>query len=516
MSGNGNAAVYFVDRHVDQGRGDKVAFREATGLKRTLTYRDLATQSGRVAGALKDAGVMPQERAIMLVLDQIEFPEVFWGCLKSGVVPVPLNTLLATSVYETVFNDSQATCIFVSEELLPVATPAIEACATLKTVIVVGADVPKEMIAYTDFITQGTPMPAIDTAGDDVAFWLYSSGTTGQPKGVRHIHGNLKFTADTYGKQVLKIREDDVVYSVAKIFFAYGLGNAMTFPMSVGATTILNSERPTPKSSVDIIAAYRPSVFCGVPTLYAAILAYLDGGASMPELELRSCISAGEALPEDIGTRWRALWGVDILDGVGSTEMLHIFLSNSGDNIRYGTSGVAVPGYNVRLVDEAGKNPALGEIGELLVQGASAAIDYWNQSQKSENTFEDGWVRTGDKYTQSDTGQYIYCGRTDDMFKVSGIWVSPFEVEQALASHKDVLEAAVVAAQDDQGLEKPMAFVVLKSGEDNAALQQALKDHVKDKVGKWKYPRWIKIVPDLPKTATGKIQRFKLRAGADV
>jgi 4-hydroxybenzoate-CoA ligase len=515
MSGNENAAVYFVDRHVDEGRGDKVAFCEATGLARELTYGGLATRSGKVAGALSGVGVRPQERAIMLVLDQVEFPEIFWGCLKSGVVPVPLNTLLATPVYEAIFKDSQATCIFVSEELLSVAQPAINACPDLKTIIVVGTDVPKEMESFAGFITKGTPISATEAASDDVAFWLYSSGTTGLPKGVRHIHGNLKFTADTYGKQVLKIREDDVVYSVAKMFFAYGLGNAMTFPMSVGATTILNSERPTPASSIDIIAAHRPSVFCGVPTLYAAILAYLDG-ADRPLVEFRSCISAGEALPEDIGTRWCALWGVDILDGVGSTEMLHIFLSNSGDNITYGSSGVAVPGYNVRLVDEAGKDPATGEIGELLVQGASAAVDYWNQPRKSQGTFEDGWVRTGDKYTLSDTGQYIYCGRTDDMFKVSGIWVSPFEVEQALASHKDVLEAAVVAAQDDQGLNKPMAFVVLKTGEDSDGLQQALKDHVKDKVGKWKYPRWIKIVPDLPKTATGKIQRFKLREGADV
>ncbi len=516
MSKQGNAALYFVDRHVGEGRGDKVAFREATGLMRELTYEQLATRSGMVAGALNDAGIYPQERAIMLMLDQIEFPQIFWGCLKSGVVPVPLNTLLATQVYETIFKDSQASCIFVSEELLPVVTPAIEACPELKTVIVVGANTPSGMQGFAMFINKALPANALDVAGDDIAFWLYSSGTTGQPKGVRHIHNNLKFTADTYGKQVLKICENDVVYSVAKIFFAYGLGNAMTFPMSVGATAILNSERPTPENSVEIITEYQPSIFCGVPTLYAAILAYLDACGDKPMVNLRSCISAGEALPEDIGTRWRALWGVDILDGVGSTEMLHIFLSNSGDNISYGTSGVAVPGYNIRLVDEMGNSPAQGEIGELLVQGASAAFDYWNQPQKSQSTFESGWVRTGDKYTLSGADRYIYCGRTDDMFKVSGIWVSPFEIEQALAAHMDVLEAAVVAARDDQGLEKPMAYVVLKDGEDNAALQQALKDHVKEKIGKWKYPRWIKIVPDLPKTATGKIQRFKLRENTDV
>ncbi len=516
MSYEGNAALYFVDRHVDEGRGERIAFQEAVGQKRQISYRELSACSGKVAGALADAGIHPNERAIMLVLDKIEFPEIFWGCLKSGVIPVPLNTLLATSVYETVFNDSKAACLFISEELLPVVSPAIKTSAHLNKIIVVGANAPEGMESYTDFTAKAKPVDAIDAACDDVAFWLYSSGTTGQPKGVRHIHGNLKFTADTYGKQVLKIREDDVVYSVAKIFFAYGLGNAMTFPMSVGATTILNSERPTPASSIDILNTYRPSVFCGVPTLYAAILAYLEGDVQKPKLDLRSCISAGEALPEDIGTRWRALWGVDILDGVGSTEMLHIFLSNSGNNVNYGTSGTAVPGYNLRLVDEAGNDTNIGEIGELLVCGASSAIDYWNQPKKSQDTFEDGWVRTGDKYELSDAGRDIYCGRTDDMFKVSGIWVSPFEIEQALASHPAILEAAVVAAQDDQGLDKPKAFVVLKAGEDSEELQQKLKDHVKEKVGKWKYPRWIKIVPDLPKTATGKIQRFKLRASEDV
>ncbi|MBE9477155.1 MAG: benzoate-CoA ligase family protein [Proteobacteria bacterium] len=514
MSLEGNAALYFVDRHVSQGRADKVAFREAGGDERTLTYGALANRTACVAGALSRAGINREERALMLVLDKIEFPEVFWGCLKSGVIPVPLNTLLSTSVYEAILNDSRATCLFVSKELLPVVGPAIAATSHLRKIIVVGDDAPENMETYADFMKNCQPAETLDVAGDEVAFWLYSSGTTGLPKGVCHVHASLKATSDTYGQQVLNIRETDVVYSVAKIFFAYGLGNAMTFPMSVGATTILFAGRPTPAASVKIIQTEQPTIFYGVPTLYAAIIAHIENEGLTPAGNLRSCISAGEALPEDIGKSWHKLWGADILDGVGSTEMLHIFLSNSTGDVVYGTSGTAVPGYDLRLVDSDGKDiVGTGELGELLVRGASGADGYWNQRDKSRATFEGEWTRTGDKYELTEAGRYIYCGRTDDMFKVSGIWVSPFEVEQALASHPAILEAAVVAARDDKGLEKPLAYAVLKSGQDSDTLQSELKEFVKQKVGKWKYPRWIKIVPDLPKTATGKIQRFKLRSG---
>ncbi len=515
MSSKGNAALYFVDRHIDEGRGDKIAFREAAGNKRTLTYGELSNRSACVHSALSRAGIHREERALMLVLDKIEFPEIFWGCLKAGVVPVPLNTLLSTSVYEAILNDSRAACLFVSTELLPVVGPAIQAASYLRKVVVVGGDAPKEADTYSDFLNGCAPAETLNVAGDEIAFWLYSSGTTGLPKGVRHVHESLKATSDTYGQQVLNIKEGDVVFSAAKIFFAYGLGNAMTFPMSVGATTVLFEGRPTPAISVDIIQTEHPTVFCGVPTLYAAIIAHIENGDMPINSTLRCCISAGEALPEDIGKRWHEIWGADILDGVGSTEMLHIFLSNSDGDVVYGTSGTAVPGYDLRLVDDDGKDIAsTDEIGELLVRGASAADGYWNQRGKSRVTFEGEWTRTGDKYELTEDGRYLYCGRTDDMFKVSGIWVSPFEVEQALASHPAILEAAVVAARDDQGLEKPKAFAVLKSGQDSEALQAELKEYVKDKVGKWKYPRWIKIVPDLPKTATGKIQRFKLRAEA--
>jgi 4-hydroxybenzoate-CoA ligase len=363
---------------------------------------------------------------------------------------------------------------------------------------------------YEDFLKGAAPQATLPVSADEVAFWLYSSGSTGQPKGVAHVHSALRATADTYGAQVLQIAEDDLVLSAAKFFFAYGLGNEMTFPLSVGATSVLFTGRPTPQGMIDTITAHQPTIFCGVPTLYAAMVAQMDKTGA-PDVPLRTCISAGEALPEDIGKRWEAHMGVGIMDGVGSTEMLHIFLSNAPRNIVYGTSGIAVPGYELRLVDEAGAEVSVGELGELLVNGHSAATGYWNQRDKSRGTFEGVWTRTGDKYERRADGRYIYCGRTDDMFKVSGIWVSPFEVEGALVSHPQVLEAAVVAAQDENALDKPKAFVVLQSGEANDALLAELKTHVQTQVGKWKYPRWIEVVEDLPKTATGKIQRFKLR-----
>ncbi|WP_137701500.1 benzoate-CoA ligase family protein [Marimonas lutisalis] len=513
MSENQNAALYFVDRHLAEGRANKPVFREAAGEKRQFTYGALAEQSSRFAGALQRAGMRRDERVLLLMLDVIELPVAFWGALKAGVVPIPLNTLLATSVYDEIFHDSRASCLVVSAELYDTVKEALPLNPFIRDVVVVGGDAPDGTRSYADFMDGAEPGEVALASEDETAFWLYSSGSTGRPKGVKHVHGALKATADTYGTQVLKIREDDTVFSAAKIFFAYGLGNAMTFPMSAGATTVLYNGRPTPDTVSSILAQEQPTVFCGVPTLYAALLHYWETDGKCPDAPLRTSISAGEALPAEIGRKWKELCGTDIMDGVGSTEMLHIFLSNKPGDIEYGTSGTPVPGYDVRLVDESGDEVGPGEVGELLVRGASAADGYWNQRGKSRATFEGEWTRTGDKYERNEAGRFIYCGRTDDMFKVSGIWVSPFEVEQALVSHPNVLEAAVVPWRDAEDLEKPKAFVVLKSGADDGTLD-ALKEFVKERIGKWKYPRWVEVVEELPKTPTGKIQRFKLRQGA--
>jgi len=510
VEANQNAATYFVDRHVAGPLADKAAFIEADGAKRSITYKTLSEESDKLASLYEKHGIQCEERVALLILDQIEFPIIFFGSMKAGVVPIALNTLLATDVYNVILRDSRSSVLFVSQALLPVVEPVLADNPYIKKVFVIGDDA-GSYLDFADELSGCERREPISVIADETAFWLYSSGSTGQPKGVRHVHGSMQYTADTYGRDILGIEESDLVYSAAKFFFAYGLGNAISFPMSVGATTLLLSGRPTPNGVVDILNEHKPSVFCGVPTLYAAINAYLEANNIKIDTKLRRCLSAGEALPREVGNEWETHVGCEILDGVGSTEMLHIFLSNAPGDVVYGTSGIAVPGYELRLVDESGEDVGEGEVGELLVNGNSSASDYWNQRDKSRSTFEGCWTRTGDKYERRSDGRLVYCGRTDDMFKVSGIWVSPFEVEQSLSSHADVLEAAVVPARDEEDLEKPKAFVVLKEGTDAGGIADVLKEHVKEDIGKWKYPRWIEVVSELPKTATGKIQRFKLR-----
>ncbi len=510
-----NAVSDFVDANVDAGRGGKVAFKEGA---RTLTYGALQKESCRFASGMEALGFGQETRMIVLALDVIEFPVAFWGAIRGGVVPIPLNTLLSTEQYGYMIEDSRAPVLLVSEALAKTVAPLLAKTKWLRAVIVIGdkSAISSEKIAVYSFeevLARGiTELFIAPTLSDEVAFWLYSSGSTGAPKGTRHVHSSLIFTAQSYGKQILGIREDDVVYSAAKLFFAYGLGNAMTFPMSVGATTVLLSTRPTPDSVFEIIRNEQPSLFFGVPTLFAALVSDPRATKGAGSARLRMCVSAGEALPQHVGENWKRQVGVDILDGIGSTEMLHIFLSNRPGEIRYGTSGKAVPGYEAKILDESGKECGVDEIGELVVRGASAADGYWNQREKSRRTFAGEWTYTGDKYVRDADGYLRCCGRTDDMFKVSGIWVSPFEVESALVSHEAVLEAAVIGHEDSDGLLKPKAFIVLKPGFDSSeALFESLKSHVKDKAGAWKYPRWIDVRPELPKTATGKIQRFKLR-----
>lgn len=501
-----NAAHDLLQRNA--ARSDKVAFIDATTGQR-LTYGELNEQAHRLASALRREGFAPETRVMIAMLDTPEWPVVFLGCILAGVVPVAANTLLTTKDFEFMLRDSRAQALFVSKALLPTFEPLVGQVSTLSKIYVAG-DTGANSVSQ--LVASGTADSLVaSTCSDDACFWLYSSGSTGTPKGTVHLHSHLVQTAELYGRAVLGIREDDVVFSAAKLFFAYGLGNALTFPMSVGATTILLPSRPTPADVFRVLREMRPTLFYGVPTLYAALLA--DAGRpKRADLKLRLCTSAGEALPAEIGQRWTAEYGCEILDGIGSTEMLHIFLSNRPGQVRYGTTGKAVPGYELRIVGDDGKECGPGEIGELQIKGPSSAIMYWNNRAKTKATFAGDWTRSGDKYTCDADGYYTYGGRSDDMLKVGGIYVSPFEVEACLMTHAAILEAAVIGVADSDGLIKPKAYVVLKPGQQATA--ETLQAHVKAKLAPYKYPRWIAFVPELPKTATGKIQRFKLRAAA--
>ena len=504
-----NAAYDLIERNLKAGRATKVAYQDLNG---SYTYGELAERVNRFANALTALGAEMEQRVFLSLLDTVDFPTAFLGCIKAGAVPVAANTMLTTKDFEYMLLDSRARVLVVSEVLLPTFVPILKKLPHLRHVVVSGKNANGHAL-LSELIAAARPsFEAAPTLADDMCFWLYSSGSTGAPKGTVHAHSSLILTAELYARPVLGIRENDVVFSAAKLFFAYGLGNALTFPLAVGASTVLLAERPTPPVISAYLRKYQPTIFYGVPTLYAALLADSDL-PTRDELRLRRCVSAGEALPEDIGKRWRERFGVDILDGIGSTEMLHIFLSNRPDDVRYGTTGKAVPGYDVRIVDDDGGATKPGETGELQISGPTSAILYWNNRARSRDTFQGGWTRSGDKYTLNADGYYVYAGRTDDMLKVSGQYVSPIEVESTLITHSAVLEAAVIGRADAEKLIKPMAYVVLKPGcTASDDLADELKQHVKSRLTPHKYPRWIEFVDELPKTATGKIQRFKLRA----
>lgn len=492
-------------------RGDRLAYIDDRG---PLSYGQLEQRARRLAGALLAAGLRREERVLLLMLDTHDWPVSFLGCLYAGLVPVAVNTLLTPADYAYMLEHSRAQAALVSGALLPALQAGMETARHELHTTIVSQPVGTLAAGALEFeaalaAAQPAPAPA-PTTGDEPGFWLYSSGSTGRPKGTVHTQRNLWWTAELYGKGVLALTDKDVCFSAAKLYFAYGLGNALTFPLSVGACVVLMAERPTPDAVFKRWTELqcRPTVFFGAPTGFAGMLA----SPRLPQradVALRMCSSAGEALPAEIAERFKARFGVDIVDGIGSTEMLHVFLSNRPDDVRYGTTGKPVPGYDIELRGEDGAPVAVGEVGDLYIRGPSAALMYWGNRDKTRETFQGGWTKSGDKYVRDGDGYYTYAGRSDDMLKVSGIYVSPFEVESTLMQHPSVLEAAVIGTPDADGLTRTKAFVVLKDGQQ--ADEEQLKAFVKERLAPYKYPRQIAFLAELPKTATGKIQRFRLR-----
>ena len=509
-----NVAVPLVDRHLAEGRAEKVAIRT---VDEDVTYGELAEKVNRCGNVLLSLGGKPGDRVLMVVKDCPQFFYLFWGAIKAGLVPAPVNTLLRSGDYKYMVEDSGCNVLVYSPEYTSEVEPAL-AEASRKPSGVLKTEGPGGL---GDLMAQASaelaPAPA---SSDQDCFWLYSSGSTGRPKGAVHQHRDIVETCVHYAEDILGITEDDVCFSAAKLFFAYGLGNSMTFPLWAGGTAVLSDQRPTPEVSFEVIQRFKPSLYFGVPTLYAAQLRALDnlGDSSSPDLSsLRSCVSAGEALPTDIFRRWQEKTGLAILDGIGSTEALHIFISNREQDYRPGSSGRLVPGYQAKILDDQGNPVAQGESGNLLIQGGSMAGYYWNNPQKTAETMLGDWLSTGDTYLQDEDGYYVYCGRSDDMIKVGGIWCSPVEIESCLTEHPMVLEAAVVGRADNDELIKPEAFVVLSDprlndpSQAHDRLSQELLEHCQNALARYKYPRWFNFVDELPKTATGKIQRFKLR-----
>jgi len=500
-----NAADYFIDRNVREGRGDKVA---VLCEERSCTYLQLQEGVNRFGNALKTLDVRMEERVALLLLDTEVYPQAFFGAIKIGAVPICLNTMNRSQDFQFYLNDSRARVLIVDALLLDQIEPIRRNLSFLEHVIVANGSAPAGDLRLADLTAAQSPLlETAPTCRDDACFWLYSSGSTGSPKGTVHLQHDMVYSARTYGAKVLDIRENDVFFSAAKLFFAYGLGNGIYFPFCVGATAVYLPLRPTPANVYETVRRHRPTLFFGVPTLYGQML---EEEGSMDGVRL--CVSAGEALPAAYLHRWKARFQLDILDGIGSTEMAHIFISNRPGEVVPGSSGKVVPGYEARIVDENMHDLPTGEIGTLLVKGDSAAAFYWNKHEKTRQTMMGQWINTGDKYVCDEKGYFHCAGRSDDMLKVGGIWVSPNEVESCLIEHPAILECAVIGATDEDNLIKPMAFVVLNSQHTaSEAMENELKEFVKANLAMYKYPRWIRFIDELPKTATGKIKRFELR-----
>jgi len=507
-----NAATYFIDRHLLEGRDHKAAIECAAA---ALTYQQLAERVNRVGNGLRQLGVRVEERVFLLLLDTPDFAASFFGAIKIGAVPVPVNTLLKPSDYQYMLNNSRARVAIVSQSLYPQiqATPNGQ-LRYLKHMIVVAEEPPADALSFSRLLEQNSgELDAEPTNKDDVAFWLYSSGSTGFPKACVHLQHDMVVCAERYAKALLNIGESDRCFSVAKLFFAYGLGNALYFPLAAGATSILCPGPPKPQQVFETVERHRPTLFFSVPSNFAALLAYhRDDGREFDLSSVRYAISAGEALPAAIYHRFKERFGVEILDAIGSTEVLHMFIANRPGAVRPGSSGRIIPGYDAKILDENNQPVKAGEIGNLLIEADSTCSHYWNQHEKSKDTIEGHWIRTGDKYSQDADGYFWYAGRSDDMLKCSGVWVSPVEIEGVLIAHPAVQEVAVVGRKDHDELMKPLACVVLKSGTAGTSeLARELQEFVVTRLPIFKRPRWVEFFDELPKTATGKLQRYKLR-----
>jgi benzoate-CoA ligase family protein len=499
-------ASTLLDRSLDAGFADKVAYLTAG---HDVTYARLAELTAAMASYLTELGVVREQRVLMILDDSPAFPATFLGAMRIGAVPVPVNPMDRIDNYAYYLADSYARVLVVEASLLDVLEPAIEASPNVHVLVVDGDGGG----AYDSFDTAVAARSAdwaapLDTHQDDMAFWLYSSGSTGRPKGVVHTHRDIGVTVENYARPVLGIASTDLCYSTTKLFHAYGLGNGLTFPLSVGASAVLVKGRAAPGKILDTVARVRPTLFYSVPALYAAMVKAPEA-AHADFRSVRACVSAAEALPAAVLARWQAITGVPILDGIGSTEMLHIYCSNTLDEISPGTSGRPVPGYDLRLVDETGEEAADGAAGELLVRGDSCAAYYWHQRAKTRRSMQGEWFHTGDRYIRDGDGHYVYQGRADDMIKVGGLWVSPVDVEACLVRHPSVSEAAVIGTRVDD-VSRIKAFVIAGDAADNG-LADELRQWCKEHLRRYEYPHVVEFVDDLPRTATGKVQRFKLR-----